>query len=217
MKTFPASDPKDGKATRGATGVTHTPFEIRARPRKLGKRAEDDLRERVTRAFGRWARMITAMTARVEDVNGPKGGVDIRFALQIDLAGHPPVHVEHVAATLAEAEAGTIKAAERALKKLFGRLGRSAGRVVEHGPSVPAKVASPRRRRTHEHVNDSRAVAVLEDSATKPSRKSTRRSSNRAKAATPKQRTTQLAANAPASVARRARATSTGRARSPSY
>ncbi len=46
--------------------------------------------------------------------------------------------------------------------------------------------------------------AALEDSRTTPSRKSTRRSVNRAKAATPKQRTTQLALHDPGPRARRA-------------
>jgi hypothetical protein len=46
--------------------------------------------------------------------------------------------------------------------------------------------------------------AALEDSRTTPSRKSTRRSSNRAKAATPKQRTTQLALHDPGPRAKRA-------------
>jgi hypothetical protein len=45
--------------------------------------------------------------------------------------------------------------------------------------------------------------AALEDSRTKPSRKSTRRSANRQKAATPKQRTTQLAVHDPGPRARR--------------
>jgi hypothetical protein len=218
MPTFPATSAKAGKANRGATDVAQTPLEIRARPRKLGKAAEAEIRERVSRAFGHWAPMIAAMTARIEDENGPKGGVDRRFALQIDLTGHPPVHVEHKAATTAEAEALTIKAGVAAMKKLMGRLHRSAGRTSVPGPSVPAAQASPRKRRGHERRNDSKAAAVLEDSASKPSRKSTRGSSNHQRAATPKQLTSQLAASAPTAVATRARATGkNARVRSPSF
>jgi hypothetical protein len=210
MRTFPATAARNGKASRGATDVVHTPLTIRAKPRKLGARAEADVRARVTRAFGRWAPMIASIAVRIEDENGPKGGVDLRFALQLELTGHAPLHVESTAATLPEAAAATHAAGERAMKKLLGRLGRSAGRTPEPGPSLPPELASPRRRRGHEHRNDSRAAFALEDSATRPSRKSTRTSSNRQKAATPKERTTQLQANAPSAVAARARARRSG-------
>lgn len=209
MRTFPATADKAGKATLGATDVAHTPLTIRARPRKLGARAEADVRARVTRAFGRWAPMLASITVRIEDENGPKGGADIRFALQLEVTGHPPVHVESTAPTLVEAEATTLKAAEQTMKKLLGRLGRSAGRTPEHGPSLPREVASPRRRRGHEHKNDSRAVAALEDSATRPSRKSTRGSSNRAKPSQGKERTAAAKVVSPSARATRARASTT--------
>jgi hypothetical protein len=51
----------------------------------------------------------------------------------------------------------------------------------------------------------SRATATLEDSRTTPSRKSTRKSANRQKSATPKQRTVQLASRSPKTRATRAR------------
>lgn len=54
--------------------------------------------------------------------------------------------------------------------------------------------------------NTAGMTAALEDSRGMPSRKSTRRSTNRTKAATPKQRTTQLAVHAPTAGATRARA-----------
>lgn len=54
--------------------------------------------------------------------------------------------------------------------------------------------------------NTAGMTAALEDSRTSPSRKSTRRSTNRIKAATPKQRTTQLALHAPKAAATRAQA-----------
>lgn len=47
-----------------------------------------------------------------------------------------------------------------------------------------------------------RATAALEDSATQPSRKSTRGSSNRIKQASPKARTEQLATHAPSNRAK---------------
>ena len=56
-----------------------------------------------------------------------------------------------------------------------------------------------------------RATATLEDSRTTPSRKSTRRSANRQKSATPKQRTVQLASRSPKRRATRARAARGGR------
>jgi hypothetical protein len=58
--------------------------------------------------------------------------------------------------------------------------------------------------------NSAGMTAALEDSRTAPSRKSTRRSANRMKAATPKQRTVQLAVHAPTAEATRARARKTG-------
>jgi hypothetical protein len=59
--------------------------------------------------------------------------------------------------------------------------------------------------------NTAGMTVALEDSRTRPSRKSTRRATNRVKSATPKQRTTQLAAHAPTVEATRANAQIHGR------
>lgn len=204
MPSFPATSAKDGKAGRGSTSVALTPLDIRARGRAIGPRIKDDIRVRATRAFGKWATVIRNITVRIEDVNGPKGGVDTRFAVQVLVDGYEPIHVEHSAATLAEAEAATLKAAEQRLKKLLARLGRAAGRVSVPGPSAPPKAKPRRTTQVTTHKRDDGMAVVQEESSGRPSRKSTRRSSNRSKSSEQLQRTVQLKANSSSAVAARA-------------
>ena len=85
--------------------------------------------------------------------------------------------------------------------------GEMIGRRVGRGPEALARVVARRGkdddsgvRETARHTAKARApraTAALEDSRTKPSRKSTRRSANRIKSGNAKTQTVKLAVNAP--------------------
>lgn len=128
MPSFPRSTSKAGKADRGPTPVATTPLTIRARPR-LDAALDASVRDRTSRAMGRWARMIERITIRFADENGPRGGVDCRCALDIVVTGLPPVHVDRLAADPGAAFGPALRAAVQAVRRLLEHRQRSAGRA----------------------------------------------------------------------------------------
>jgi ribosome-associated translation inhibitor RaiA len=64
----------------------------------LGRRTPREYsKSRLEQALGRLAVMPLAATVRFTDVNGPKGGADVRCAVLVKLAGQPAIRVERVA------------------------------------------------------------------------------------------------------------------------
>jgi hypothetical protein len=140
MPRFPSTATKAGKAARGPSSVDTTPLTIRSRTR-LQKQLETKVRASTAKTFARWARLIERITIRFEDVNGPRGGVGHRCSIHAALTGLAPVHVESDAANPAEAFAAVLAAAERAVRRILSRRGRSAGRISTR--DVPRFVAEP--------------------------------------------------------------------------
>jgi hypothetical protein len=258
---FAGTIPKPEKAHAGRTGVTTTPVAIRSRI-ALDDAVRDDVRPRLARKVGKFALHLERLSVRFEDVNGPKGGVDVTCRVKAVLSSRPSVVVEERAADPALALRRAAEALGRALQRSLGRLGfsaprdrkRAAGaalagaaepramrdddgsligrRVGRAASNLEQALARPEKRRRDVFVDtaapgvsasDRRAgygataarntkrntagmQAALEDSRTTPSRKSTRGSANRAKSATPLERTAQLAAHDPGVAAKRARA-----------
>jgi hypothetical protein len=54
---------------------------------------------RVTRALKRLAASTASARITFSDLNGPKGGADIRCALLVSVPGRPPIRAEHAATT----------------------------------------------------------------------------------------------------------------------
>jgi ribosome hibernation promoting factor len=84
------------------------------------------LRGRVARglekALGTMAVKATRALVTFTDVNGPKGGVDIRCAITVWLARRPAVHVEELATDGRIALAATLEVLERRLRRQGERL-----------------------------------------------------------------------------------------------
>jgi hypothetical protein len=76
---------------------------------------------RITSSLGRFARRIREVTVWLEDVNGPRGGVDIRCRLDIHLR---PWGRISVAALASDEFAATANAAARARELVDRRLKR---------------------------------------------------------------------------------------------
>lgn len=56
----------------------------------------EHIRDEVTEAIGHLAKRVTRIEAHLSDVNGPKGGDDMRCVLEARLAGDKPFVVETV-------------------------------------------------------------------------------------------------------------------------
>jgi ribosome-associated translation inhibitor RaiA len=76
---------------------------------------------RMTQVLTRLA--TSAVTARVtfSDVNGPKGGADIRCALLVSLPGRPPISAEHAETTARLAFDESYARVMRQLEHVLGR------------------------------------------------------------------------------------------------
>lgn len=90
-----------------------------------GVQRSDAIIERVNReiaaAMDVFGEQVTRVEVHLHDDNGPKSGIDKRCLLEIRLAGHQPMAVEHMAPDLYEAIAGAAGKAERAVKHKLER------------------------------------------------------------------------------------------------
>lgn len=80
---------------------------------------------RVRAVLGSFADGIDQVTVTLEDVNGPRGGVDKRCSVQVHEPGTEPVVVEHGHEHLFGASAHAIRRAGRAVARRRNRAARS--------------------------------------------------------------------------------------------
>lgn len=240
---FPASRPRGKKRHAGATDAERTPLAIRAKGMTISSELDNIVRKGLAGKLGRFADRIERITVRFEDVNGPRGGVDIVCRAKVVLSSLPSVVVEARGQTDRLAFGQVTEALTRAVRKALDRtpkrrrrqarersdqpvappidvvvdegsvIGRRVGRGAANlaaaldrpekrqrdmpvDTSAPGVSATDRKAgygstaRRNTMARTSRATATLEDSRQpRPSRKSTRKSANRAKSATSIQKT----------------------------
>lgn len=252
------------KRARGRTAIQDTPVATRSRI-PLPEVARRSVEQRLRRAIAPFGTRIQRASIRFEDVNGPRGGVDIRCAIKLVVSGTESIVVEERAASVREAVARVIPRVARAVRRHADRSGKAtpratlAGRksaaaaprrsrrkrqpsLLEEGGSIigkragrseanleaalerPEKIrrdaytdtaepgvsASDRKAggqftaRRNSRRDDAGMTYALEDSRGKPSRKSTRGSANRQKAATQLSRRVKRNMRSPAARAARA-------------
>ncbi|MDQ6620338.1 MAG: HPF/RaiA family ribosome-associated protein [Pseudomonadota bacterium] len=87
--------------------------------KEFAQSVEDDLRV----ALARFAERITRLEIHLSDANAGKGGgVDKQCEIEARIAGHPPLSVTDVAATLGHAIHNASRKLEHALDHTFGKL-----------------------------------------------------------------------------------------------
>ena len=98
---------------------------VSAQVRVLGvefdERGRSYLRRRLGRKLGKFAASIELVSVRVDDVNGPRGGIDQVCRINVVLIGLPPVVIERRDATLEAAIDGALTGAERAVRRRVQR------------------------------------------------------------------------------------------------
>lgn len=108
-----------------ADTARETRFTLRARDVQLTSAAENAIRRILTNSLGRLARRIKAIHVWLEDVNGPRGGVDVRCRIEVALNPRGRVSVSALAADKhAAVAAAALRAREhldRRVKKLRAR------------------------------------------------------------------------------------------------
>ena len=82
---------------------------------------------------GHSAARLRRVEVYLQDVNGHKGGIDKRCAIEAHLAGHQPVAVSDQAASIDEAVSGAVDKLARALEHTLGRLDDRDGHLPAGG------------------------------------------------------------------------------------
>ncbi len=257
---FSETLPRAEKAKSGVTTAERTTLAIRSRVR-IDDDTRAQIRTRLARKLGKYATQIERVSLRIDDLNGPRGGVDIVCKIKVVLSGLPTIVVEERAADVRDAAVRAGDVVERAVRRALSRAGRSArersrtagpaaaatkpgraprgdddgsliGRRVGRSPAqLERALARPEKQRGDAYVdtaapgtsasdrkagygataarntkrNRAGMTASLEDSRTTPSRKSTRKSANRAKSGVTLARTANEQARTPKKQAARAR------------
>jgi len=117
-----------GKVGRGRTRAGDTPLDVRTQGVALPEALAVYMRAKLGTRLGTFALQIERVTARFEDLNGPRGGVDTECRLQIAMVARPDLVVRERAVDARRAFDGACRSAARAVKHSLERAGHSAGR-----------------------------------------------------------------------------------------
>jgi ribosome hibernation promoting factor len=97
------------------------PIHIRAAQVDLGASERDYIRLKLGRKLGKHAGPIERVSVRIEDVNGPRGGVDQSCRIKIVLRGVASVVFESRDESLNAAVDAALSGAERAVRRTVER------------------------------------------------------------------------------------------------
>lgn len=143
---FTTQTVKAAKATKGRTAGPDTPLNVRT----SGVNVDEDTRRlialRVGRKLSKHALHIERTTVRLEDINGPRGGVDMACRIKVVLSNLPSVVVEERADKSVLALNRAVDAAERAVRRALGRAGMAqpkGRRRTERSKAPEAPAAEP--------------------------------------------------------------------------
>jgi hypothetical protein len=93
------------------SSTDETDFSLRARGLRLTNTHRREVRRILTTALGRFERRVRTVRVLLEDVNGPRGGVDNRCRIDIEFC---PRGIASVSANASDEFAAAAKAANRA-------------------------------------------------------------------------------------------------------
>ena len=125
--------PRSVKRRRGRSAAALVPAYVRSVERALDAEGRAYVRRKLGMKLGKFAQAIERVSVRVEDVNGPRGGVDKACRIKVVMSGLPSVVVEEHDASLQAAIDRALSRSERAVRRSVQRrrtkgTGRQAGR-----------------------------------------------------------------------------------------
>jgi ribosome-associated translation inhibitor RaiA len=153
MTQFPTSISRPEKRNAGATALPQTPVSIRTSRVTLSKGLEEHVRTRLASKLGKVAHHIERISVRFEDINGPKGGVDIICQVRVVLSGMPSVMVHGHGENDRVAFASIVDPLTRAVRSTLDRNPTKPRRA-----SANAGGARPPARRTSSNEEQSPSV-----------------------------------------------------------
>jgi hypothetical protein len=132
-----------GKVGRGRTRASDTPLDVHMHGAALPEALAAYMRGKLGMRLGPFALQIERVTARFEDLNGPRGGVDTECRIQIAMVARPNLVVTERAVDARRAFDGACRSAARAVKHSLDRAGYSVGRGThgQAGRTVDVEIA----------------------------------------------------------------------------
>lgn len=118
---LPAQVARPAKGAAGRRSAAEIPAHIRSAGSLLDAADKDYLRRKLGRKLGKFASSIERTSVRIEDINGPRGGVDKRLRVKVALGGLPSVVVEERHHSLQAAMDRALARAERAVRQAVQR------------------------------------------------------------------------------------------------
>lgn len=97
------------------------PVYIRATAEGVDPDDRQYIRHKLATRLGKFARSIERVSVRIEDVNGPRGGVDQSCRIKVVLRGLPSVVFESRDAALKAATDRALSGVERAVRRAVQR------------------------------------------------------------------------------------------------
>jgi len=109
------------------------PTRIRRRRINLGQEDRAYIRRKLGRKLRKFMPFVRRTSVRLDDVNGPRGGVDQVCQIKVVLTGLPSVVFEMQSASLKAAVDGALSGVERAVRRSVQRRRMTNGRSEHHG------------------------------------------------------------------------------------
>ena len=118
---LPGWVPKPIKRESSSTNVPLIPAHIRVFGVNLSSEKRASIRQQLGRKLGKFGNSVERISVRVEDVNGPRGGVDQMCRIKVVLSGFPSVVFEAQDASLDAAIGSALTGVEQRVRRTVQR------------------------------------------------------------------------------------------------
>lgn len=131
--------PRASKHESGRVHPARVPTYVRADGVELGPDDRAYIRRKLGMKLGKFARSVERISVRLEDVNGPRGGVDHHCRIKVVLSGLPSVVYEQRGASLPAVVDRAIAGMERAVRRSLRR--KRMAPIKKRGRAGPTAAA----------------------------------------------------------------------------
>jgi hypothetical protein len=118
---LPAFLPRPAKVTRNRLDAASLPAHVRVIGGAVGDEDRGYIARKLGMKLGRFVSSIERVTVRLSDVNGPKGGRDLKCQIKVVLSGLPSVVVNQMDSTLPRTIERAIEAVSLAVQRSIQR------------------------------------------------------------------------------------------------
>ncbi len=138
---------------RGSTEAGTTPLAVHTQGVEIPAALEKHIRAKLGTRLAKYAVHIERVTARFEDMNGPRGGIDTECRVQVALVSRPTIVVHERARDARRAFDGVIDSLTRAVGRDLERAGfseRGGARRAKAADAAPTRAAKAKKTEVEE-------------------------------------------------------------------